>query len=211
MSDAFQSLKLSGVLVFGLVSSKKESFVFLIYAYAQNYSSKNREHKFVYRNLPGLCSFLMLSLSHSQAIARKACLSSLGTHGFHMSRTHRDLVAPPNPVSHMRPIIYDDPPSKLRLPYLRHPYSLSEFKDGNTSVLGNCELQFRLLRQQLDSLHQNFWLDVSGPIFSCETFLLLERATRVSTLLEKPSSMAFLRQLPRVIRRRRYLHFTSNG
>lgn len=113
----------------------------------------------------------MLSLSHSQTIARKASLSSLGIHGFHMSRTCRDLVAPPNLVSHMRPVIYDGPPSKLRLPYLRHPYSLSEFRDGNTSVLGNYELQFRLLRQQLDSLHQNFWLDVSDPILSCEIFL----------------------------------------
>lgn len=153
----------------------------------------------------------MLSLSHSQAIARKASLSSLGTHGFHMSRTRRELVAPPNLVSHMRPVIYDGPPSKLRLPYLRHPYSLSEFKDGSTRVLGNYELQFRLLRQQLDSLHQNFWLDVSAPILACEIFLLLERATPVSTPLETPSSAAFLRQPPRVIRRRRYLHFTSNG
>jgi hypothetical protein len=187
--------------VYWLVSGKRVPFInrlFLLYA--------------LHRNLPVPCSFLvMLSLSHNQTIARKACLSSLGTHGFHMSRTRRGLVAPPNPVSHMRPVIYDDPPSKLRLPHLRHPYSLSEFKDGNTSVLGNCELQFRLLRQQLDSLHQNFWLDVSDPILSCEMFLPLERATPVSTLLENPSSAAFLRQLPRVIRRRRYLHFTSNG
>lgn len=163
----------------------------------------------MYRKFPGAALF-MLSLSH-RAIARKAPLSSLGTHGFHMSRVCRDLVAPPNLVSHMRPVIYDSPPSKLRLPYLRHPYSLFEFKDGNTSVLGNYELQFRLLRQQLDSLHQNFWLDVSDSVSSCEIFLLLERATPVSTQLEKRSSAAFLRQLRRVIRRRLYLHFTSNG
>lgn len=114
-----------------------------------------------------------MSLSHSQIIVRKACLSSLGAHGFHMSSTRKDLVAPPDPVSHMRPVVYDDPPSKLRLPYLRHPYSLSEFKDGNTSVLGNYELQFGLLRQQLDSLHQNFWLDVSDSILACENVLIV--------------------------------------
>jgi len=97
-----------------------------------------------------------------QTITRKPCISLPRAHGFHMSRIRRDLVAPPDPVSHMRPVIYDDPPSKLVA--LRHPYSLSEFKDGNANDPGNYELQFHLLRQQLDSLHQNFWLDVGAQI-----------------------------------------------
>jgi len=77
---------------------------------------------------------------------------------FHASRTNRDLVAPPDPISHMRPIIYDTPAAVSQPAYLRHPYSLAEF--GADADSGDHELQFRLLRQQLDTLHQNFWLDV---------------------------------------------------
>jgi len=82
---------------------------------------------------------------------------------FHGSTSRRDLVAPPHPVSHMRPVLYEEPPSKLPAQYLRHPYSLSEFKTelNDTASASDHELQFKLLRQQLDSLHQAFWLDVS--------------------------------------------------
>ena len=80
---------------------------------------------------------------------------------FHASTSHRDLVAPPDPISHMRPILYDDPPSQCPAPRLRHPYSLSEFKTGSGDDIYEYELQYKLLRQQLDSLHQSFWFDVS--------------------------------------------------
>jgi hypothetical protein len=72
----------------------------------------------------------------------------------------------------MRPVIYDDPPSKLAAPYLRHPYSLSEFKDGNVNDPGNYELQFHLLRQQLDALHQNFWLDSNTRFYAAKEAVL---------------------------------------
>jgi len=58
------------------------------------------------------------------------------------------------------------------------------------------------------------WAWVTQYCQACEIFLLLERATPFSTLLEKWSSAAFLSQLLCVqIRRRRYLHLhvTSNG
>lgn len=99
----------------------------------------------------------MKALLPSQNIARIAA--------FHASATANDMVAPPDPVSHMRPIIYDDPPApQPEGAYVRHPYSLSEFqavagRDGGMT-LGDNELQFKLMRQQLDALHQNFWLDV---------------------------------------------------
>ena len=69
------------------------------------------------------------------------------------------MVAPPHPVSHFRPIIYGDASSQPLPTYLRHPYSLSEFTTG-TGALGDHELQFLLQRQQLDTFHHNFWLDV---------------------------------------------------
>jgi len=70
----------------------------------------------------------------------------------------------------MRPVLYEEPPSKLPAQYLRHPYSLSEFKTelNDTASASDHELQFKLLRQQLDSLHQAFWLDVSPrSILAC--------------------------------------------
>lgn len=93
---------------------------------------------------------------------RRTCTAVLDlAYQFHASTAQCNLVAPPDPVSHMRPIIYDNPPSQLPAPYLRHPYSLSEFRTEAENDSGNHDLQYRLLRQQLDSLHQNFWLDVS--------------------------------------------------
>lgn len=99
---------------------------------------------------------------------RRTCSAptAYATRAFHTSPASHDLVAPPDPVSHMRPIIYDDPPTEVpEGTYVRHPYSLSEFQfqEGSTGALslGDNELQFKISRQQLDALHQNFWLDVS--------------------------------------------------
>lgn len=72
---------------------------------------------------------------------------------FHSSPLCRDLVGPPDPVSHLRPVVYDDaplPPSDVR-----HPYSLREFT-GDTR-----EYQWKIQRQQLDAYNQEFWTDVS--------------------------------------------------
>ena len=79
---------------------------------------------------------------------------------FHGSTPRRDLIAPPHPISHIRPIIYGDASSQPPPTYLRHPYSLSEFKTGTGTTLGDHELQFLLQRQQLDTFHHSFWLEV---------------------------------------------------
>ncbi|KAF8201847.1 hypothetical protein BJ912DRAFT_921278 [Pholiota molesta] len=111
----------------------------------------------------------MKALLPSQNIAKKVA--------FHASATANDMVAPPDPVSHMRPIIYDDPPApQPEGAYVRHPYSLSEFqtvagRDGSMT-LGDNELQFKLMRQQLDALHQNFWLDSNTRFYSAKQSVL---------------------------------------
>lgn len=79
------------------------------------------------------------------------------------STPRHDLVGPPHPISHIRPILYDDPPIRYPL-RLRHPYSLSEFKSASIDEFSEFELQYKLLRQQLDTLHQTFWLDVSMTV-----------------------------------------------
>lgn len=120
---------------------------------------------------------------------------------FHASACLRHLVAPPDAISHMRPIIYEDvstststDPSTSSPPtLLRHPYSLSEFSNtkGNDRA-SDLELQFRLQRQQLDAFHHNFWFDVSPAQFNQANtqvdFFYLHRATHGSKRPNKPSS-----------------------
>lgn len=65
-----------------------------------------------------------------------------------------NYVGPPDPVSNIRPVIYDDPPISTKL---GHPYSLREFT-GDTQ---DHNLQWRLHRQQLDAFDHQFWTDVS--------------------------------------------------
>ncbi|CAL1704551.1 unnamed protein product [Somion occarium] len=71
---------------------------------------------------------------------------------FHASCCRLDIVGPPDPISHLRPIVYDDaplpPPSDVR-----HPYSLREFT-GDTR-----EYHWKMQRQQLDAYNHSFWTD----------------------------------------------------
>jgi len=92
---------------------------------------------------------------------------------FHVSRQRHDLVAPPHPVSHLRPIIYGDASSQPAPTYLRHPYSLSEFSTGTGSTLGDHdELQFLLQRQQMDTFHHSFWLDNNTRFYAAKEAIL---------------------------------------
>jgi hypothetical protein len=73
----------------------------------------------------------------------------------HSSARTCDYVAPPDPISNIRPILYDDPAPVTSEP-LRHPYSLNEFGDDSDTL----EYQWKLQRQQLDAFNDNFWRDV---------------------------------------------------
>lgn len=85
---------------------------------------------------------------------------------FRISAVRRDLVGPPDPISNLRPVVYDDappaPPSDVR-----HPYSLREFT-GDTR-----EYQWKIQRQQLDAYNQEFWTDVSGIFFLLLSLVLV--------------------------------------
>ncbi|PCH38017.1 hypothetical protein WOLCODRAFT_64292 [Wolfiporia cocos MD-104 SS10] len=71
---------------------------------------------------------------------------------FHSSIVCNHLVGPPDPVSHLRPVIYDDD-VRPRRTNVTHPYSLREF-GGDTE-----EYQWKMQRQQLDAYNQAFWAD----------------------------------------------------
>jgi len=98
-------------------------------------------------------------MSLRQSISRFTIPCRCSVRNFHCSKPRHDLVAPPHPVSHFRPIIYGDASSQPPPTYLRHPYSLSEFTTGTGTALGDHELQFLLQRQQLDTFHHSFWLE----------------------------------------------------
>ncbi|GJE86911.1 APOPT family protein [Phanerochaete sordida] len=70
---------------------------------------------------------------------------------FYASLPRNDLVGPPDPVSNLRPVIYDDAPAQSAP--TAHPYSLKEFT-GDTR-----EYQWKVQRQELDAYHQKFWTD----------------------------------------------------
>ena len=74
---------------------------------------------------------------------------------FHSSVRTSDYVGPPDPVSNIRPVLYDNPGVTNAEP-LRHPYALDEFRDDAFTL----EYQWKLHRQQLDAFNDAFWRDV---------------------------------------------------
>ena len=74
---------------------------------------------------------------------------------FRPSARTGDYVGPPDPVSNIRPVLYDDP-SVTNAEPLRHPYALDEFRDDSYTL----EYQWKLHRQQLDAFNDSFWRDV---------------------------------------------------
>ncbi|KAL1944478.1 hypothetical protein VTO73DRAFT_2908 [Trametes versicolor] len=82
---------------------------------------------------------------------------------FHASASRRHRVGPIDPVSHLRPIIYDDAPPPARE---RHPYSLGEFS-GDTR-----EYQWKMQRQELDAFNHAFWLDSNTRFYAAKDAVL---------------------------------------
>lgn len=107
-------------------------------------------------------------------LRRPVVSSFLQSRSFCTSRACRDLVGPPDPISNLRPVIYDDAPLS---PPTSHPYSLKEFT-GDTR-----EYQWKVQRQELDSMNHQFWADVRRLcLFDIHlTFMTEHRATCAST------------------------------
>ncbi|KAI0362164.1 hypothetical protein OH77DRAFT_1466569 [Trametes cingulata] len=105
---------------------------------------------------------LPLSLSSSSSLPVKAPHSA---RAFHASLSRRHLVGPPDPVSHLRPVIYDDAPPPPK-PRVRHPYSLREFT-GDTR-----EYQWKMQRQELDAFNHAFWLDSNTRFYAAKDAVL---------------------------------------
>ena len=74
----------------------------------------------------------------------------------HSSVPTANYVGPPDPMSNIRPVLYNDlSPTTPESP--KHPYSLDEFQNDSEDTL---EYQWKLQRQQLDAFNDAFWRDV---------------------------------------------------
>ncbi|KAI0079885.1 hypothetical protein K474DRAFT_1705145 [Panus rudis PR-1116 ss-1] len=90
----------------------------------------------------------------------------------HASSARLNLVGPPDPVSNIRPVIYDDAPATPS--DARHPYSLREFT-GDTR-----EYHWKMHRQQLDAFNHTFWAD-SNTRFEAAKQAVLDSLPESST------------------------------
>ncbi|GLB34912.1 putative uncharacterised conserved protein (DUF2315) [Lyophyllum shimeji] len=121
----------------------------------------------------------------------------------HASSRACNLVAPPDPVSHMRPIIYSDAPPPAPPSLIRHPYSLTEFSPESKSRGEENALQFMLQRQQLDDFHQHFWLD-SNTRFEAAKQAVLAGLPSSAVVLDKEETLSefykqwYLQEAPRM-------------
>ncbi|KAH9952016.1 hypothetical protein B0H21DRAFT_715369 [Amylocystis lapponica] len=85
---------------------------------------------------------------------------------FHTSPARCHLVGPSDPVSNLRPIIYDDAPPVPAELDARHPYSLTEFT-GDTR-----EYQWKMQRQELDAYNHAFWSDHNSRFEAAKSAVL---------------------------------------
>ncbi|OCH94942.1 hypothetical protein OBBRIDRAFT_788679 [Obba rivulosa] len=92
-------------------------------------------------------------------------LNALRPHSrlFHASAARAHLVGPPDPVSNLRPVIYDDAPPA---PSNMHPYSLTEF-GGDVR-----EYQWKMQRQELDAFNHTFWAESNSRFEAAKSAIL---------------------------------------
>jgi len=102
----------------------------------------------------------------------------------HSSARTCNLVGPPHPISHLRPVVYDDLPSSHPLRH-RHPYSLKEFKGGPRDD----ELYWKLQRQDLDAFNHEFWAD-NNIRFEEAKQTVLESLPESSTPLDRERALS---------------------
>ncbi|KAJ4487907.1 hypothetical protein J3R30DRAFT_3279581 [Lentinula aciculospora] len=110
------------------------------------------------------------------------------------AKTLRHLVGPPDPISHLRPIIYDDVSSPPTPAVVYHPYSLQEFDPVPARNSNTYEMQWKLQRQQLDELSQNFWLDSNTRFESAKESVLASLPASCTPLDKENALSEFYKQ-----------------
>ncbi|KAI0283042.1 hypothetical protein BGY98DRAFT_911899 [Russula aff. rugulosa BPL654] len=92
-----------------------------------------------------------------RALLRPTSLALRPLRLFHSSVPTANYVGPPDPMSNIRPVLYDDL-SSTTAESSKHPYSLDEFHNDSEDTL---EYQWKLQQQQLDAFNDAFWRDTN--------------------------------------------------
>ncbi|PFH54312.1 hypothetical protein AMATHDRAFT_135664 [Amanita thiersii Skay4041] len=101
----------------------------------------------------------------------------------------RDLIGPPHPITHLRPVIYDVPPTLPQSTQVNHPYSLTEFTNASEGSHGDLELQYKLQLHQLDAFNHQFWLD-SNTRFEAAKNAILEALPESASTLDREHALS---------------------
>ncbi|KAF8921232.1 hypothetical protein CPB85DRAFT_1372403 [Mucidula mucida] len=114
--------------------------------------------------------------------------------GLHSSASLWHLVGPPNPISHIRPIIYDDVPPPPPPSRLQHPYSLAEFDPAPPAGSTVHDIQWRLQRHEIDKLDESFWHDSNIRFESGKEAVLASLPPTASALDRENALSEFYKQ-----------------
>ncbi|KAK1920945.1 hypothetical protein DB88DRAFT_501619 [Papiliotrema laurentii] len=97
-------------------------------------------------------------------------------------KTNVDLIAPPDPLSNIRPVIYAS--RSTRPPTKSSPYSAAEFPYSEADAsLQELELEWRLMRERVDMMNHRFWATTNAE-FNAQ---LAHRLAALPTPSDPPS------------------------
>ncbi|CAD6572756.1 MAG: hypothetical protein TREMPRED_000623 [Tremellales sp. Tagirdzhanova-0007] len=117
------------------------------------------------------------------AIASTSTASAPRRRRTRVESTNVDLVAPPDPSSNIRPIIYAS--SSVRKQTSTSPYSTGEFPYAEAEArLEDLELEWRLSRERTDMTNHRFWAAVNTE-FNAQ---LDHRLSRLPTPSDPPTA-----------------------
>lgn len=107
-------------------------------------------------NICGHSTVRIASSMLGRALLRPTSLALRPSRLLHSSVPTANYVGPPDPMSNIRPVLYNDL-SSTTAESSKHPYSLDEFHNDSEDTL---EYQWKLQQQQLDAFNDAFWRDV---------------------------------------------------
>ncbi|KIY43429.1 hypothetical protein FISHEDRAFT_67937 [Fistulina hepatica ATCC 64428] len=113
---------------------------------------------------------------------------------FHLTSRRFDLIGPPDPISNLRPIIYEDDASAPQPAHTPHPYSLHEFHEPPETPFTAADLQWRLARRELDDFCQDFWFDSNLRFEAGKLAVLASLPGGTSTLDRENALSEFYKQ-----------------
>jgi hypothetical protein len=98
---------------------------------------------------------------------------------FHSTYLRKNiLVGPPDPVSNLRPVLYDGLPDQKKT----NAYSSRELR---AHPMDPHKFELDLASQRLDKFNQEFWTNVRFTIIQSESNFLFDRVIRDFTSLER--------------------------